>query len=70
MSIYAFLLIFIFQYIYIFFQLKVVTPQTAAEEIREESKPSGPTEATMISDNDLLLSISGDEGVNYRLYII
>ena len=61
---------YIFQYIYIFFQLKVVTPQTAAEEIREESKPSGPTEATMISDNDLLLSISGDEGVNYRLYII
>jgi len=51
-------------------QLKVVTPKTAAEEIRGEWKPSGPAETTMISDNDLLLSISGDEDVNYRLYHI
>lgn len=42
-------------------------PQTAAEEIREESKPSGPAEATMISDNDLLLSICDDEDVNYTV---
>jgi len=41
-------------------EFKVVTLQTAAEEIREESKPSGPAEATMMSDNELLLSTSGD----------
>ena len=50
-------------------ELKVVTPQTAAEEIREESKPSGPAEATIMSDNDLLLDLgpntSGDEDVDY-----
>jgi len=44
-------------------------PQTAAEEIREESKQSGPAEATMMSDNKLLLylrpSASGDEDVDY-----
>jgi len=44
-------------------------PQTAAEEIHEESKPSGPAEATMMSDNKLLLylgpSTSGAEDVNY-----
>ena len=37
------------------------------QEIREESKPSGPAEATMISDNDLLLIISGDEDVDYTV---
>ena len=50
-------------------ELKVVTPQTAAEEIREESKPSGPAEATIMSDSDLLLDLgpntSGDEDVDY-----
>jgi len=46
-------------------KLKVVTLQTAAEEISEESKPSGPAEATMMSDNELLLSTSGDEDVDY-----
>jgi len=46
-------------------EFKVVTLQTAAEEIREESKPSGPADATMMSDNELLLSTSGDEDVDY-----
>ena len=47
-------------------QLKVVTPQTAAEEIREQSKPSGPAEATVMSDNDLLLDLGpNDEDVDY-----
>ena len=48
-------------------QLKVVTPQTAPEKIREESKPSGPAEAAMISDKNLLLSISGDKDVDYTV---
>ena len=50
-------------------EFKVVTPQTAAEEICEESKPSSPAEATMMSDNELLLylvpSTSGDKDVDY-----
>jgi len=46
-------------------EFKVVTLQTAAEEIREQSKPSGPADATMMSDNELLLSTSGDEDVDY-----
>ena len=46
-------------------EFKVVSLQTAAEEIREESKPSSPAEATMMSDNELLLSTSGDEDVDY-----
>ena len=44
-------------------------PQTAAEEIRKESKPSSPAEATIMSDSDLLLDLgpntSGDEDVDY-----
>ena len=48
-------------------QLKVVTPQTAAEDIPEELKPSSPAEITMILDNDLLLSISGDKDVDYTV---
>jgi len=50
-------------------KFKVVTPQTAAEEIHGESKSSGPAEATMMSDNDLLLylgpSTSGDKDVDH-----
>jgi len=46
-------------------KFKVVMPQIVAEEIREESKLSGPAEATMMSDNELLLylrpSTSGDD---------
>ena len=44
-------------------------PQTTTEEIRDESKPRGPAEAKIISENDLLLDLgpntSHDEDVNY-----